>query len=176
MAISGAAAVGGRYSRAITGHRNAADLRSTGDTGEWDPTWPAAEVVVLPGLPGWFPNDNQIRHPFPNTTTDVVKVLRGQGLSVEHVVAREGRQIIALKAAEYWLPILVFSYEVAVNVSAELLAGVITQLFGAVQLRRDRLHVRYGHRLPDGTVSYFEAHGPGDEVVKAIRAHGKQRR
>lgn len=171
---------GKRYSVAIVAQTAAVspDLKTSMHVGEWDPTWPTTAVVVVPGLPGWSGagSTDRVRYPFPNTTTDVVKVLREQGFSVEHTVAREERQIVSLNAAEYWLPVLVFGYDIATNVGAELISGAITQLFGTFQRRRDRLHVRYGNRSSDGTVDFFEAHGPGDDVVKAIRAHGKQKR
>jgi hypothetical protein len=134
-------------------------------------------VVVLPGLPGWSTSTSRDRvgHPYPDTTYDVVKLLREQGLSVEYTVAPEDRQTVSLQAAEHWLPVLVFGYDVAVSIGAELIAGAITQLFGTFQRGNDRLHVRFGSTSADGKVEFFEAHGSAADVVDAIRAHGKRR-
>jgi hypothetical protein len=80
---------------------------------------------------------------------------------------------VSLNAAEYWVPVLVS--EVGANTTGDLLATAITPLFGAGLLRRSRLHVRYGHQRPDGTVDFFEAHGDAEKVIEAIRAQGSKR-
>lgn len=154
-------------------------LRTSTETVEREPDWPEFEgVLVVAGLPGWSQagTTDQVSNPYPETTTDVVKLVREQGLTVQYAVPREDRQTVSLNAAEYWLPVLVFAYDVGTNLVAGYFTGVITQLLGSLPKRSDRLHVRFGRETTDGAVEYFEAHGPAPDVVKAIKAHGKATR
>lgn len=150
------------------------DFRLTEEQRAGEPTWPVADVVVLPGLPGWrySGDDDRLTNPIPTTTTDIVKVLRSDGLTVEHAVQRGDRQEVSLNAAEYWVPVMVFAVDVGANTAGDLLAAAITRLFGRPLLRRSRLHVRYGQRRPGGSVDFFEAHGDAEKVIEAIRARG----
>lgn len=152
-------------------------LRVIEESSSWDPTWPDADVVIIPGIPGWsYPDDkDELRNPYPTTTTDIAKMLRLEGLTVEHALARSERQEIGLKAAEWWLPVLVFAVDVAANTSGTLLAAAVTRLFGPLALRRSRLHVRFGQHQRGGTVNYFEAHGEADKVLTAMRTYGEVR-
>jgi hypothetical protein len=153
------------------------DVRMVEERSAAEPGWPVADVVVLPGLPGWHysGDDDRLTNPFPTTTTDIVKVLRSDGLTVEHIVERDHRQEVSLNAAEYWVPVLVFAADVGANMAGDLLAGAITRLFGAPLRRRSRLHVRYGQQRSDGSVDFFEAHGDAEKVIEAIRAHANKR-
>lgn len=154
------------------------ELRLIDEQSPADPTWPVADVVVLAGLPGWrhSGDDARLTNPVPTTTTDMVKVLRSAGLTVEHAVARGDRQEVSLNAAEYWVPVLVFAVDVGANTAGDLLADAISKLFGRPLLRRSRLHVRYGQQRPDGSVDFFEAHGDAEKVIEAIRARETTRR
>ena len=149
-------------------------LRLDGELGTWDPVWPDAEVVVLPGLPGWSPAaDGRMRNPYPSTTLDIVKILRSNGRSVEHALERGERQEISLNAAECWVPVLVFANDVGIETCVTLLVNAIRQIVGALQLPGTKLHVRFGRQRPDGTIVYFEGHGDGDRVLEAIRCLGE---
>lgn len=143
------------------------------ELGTWDPAWPDAEVVVLPGLPGWNqPVDDRVQNPYPETTLDVVKILRSNDFAVEYAIERSDRQEISLNAAECWIPVLVFVNEVGIETCVTLLVNAIRQIVGALQQPWTRLHVRFGRQQPDGTIEYFEGHGDADKVLEAIRALG----
>ena len=156
-------------------------LRVTEESSNWVPTWPDADVVIIPGIPGWsYPADeDKLQSPYPTTTIDMAKILRSEGLTVEHALPRGERQEISLKAAEYWLPVLVFSEAVNTTddlpLAVDLLIGAITKLLGALLLRRPRLNVRFGQGQPDGTVDFFEAHGDADSVFTAMRTYEEAR-
>ena len=148
-------------------------LRLDEELGTWDPAWPDAEVVVLPGLPGWKqPDDDRVQNPYPAPTLDVVKILRSNGLTVEHALEPSERQEISLNAAECWIPVLVFAKDIGLDTCVQLLVHAIRRIVGALQLPRTKLHVRFGRQRPDGTVEYFEGDGDGDKVLEAIRCLG----
>jgi len=148
-------------------------LRLDKELGTWDPAWPDADVVVLPGLPGWSQSaDDRVQNPYPDTTLNMVKILRSNGHTVEHAFERSKRQEISLNAAECWVPVLVFANDVGVETCVQLLVHAIRQIVGASQPSQTKLHVRFGRQGPDGTVEYFEGHGDGDKVLEAIRCFG----
>lgn len=149
-------------------------LRLDEELGTWDPAWPDADVIVLPGFPGRKqPADERVQNPYPDTTLDMVKILRSNDRTVEHAVERSERQEISLNAAECWVPILVFANDLGAETCVNLLVNAIRQIVGALQLQRTRLHVRFGRQRPDGTVEFFEGHGDGDKVLEAIRLYGE---
>ena len=150
------------------------ELRRVEESGRWNPAWPAADVVVLPGLPGWSGTANdRVQNPYPETTLDMVKFLRSNGRTVEHALERGERQEVSLNAAEFWVPVLVFANDLGIETSVKLLVLAIRQIMGALQLSRTKLHVRFGRQRPDGTVEYFEGHGDADKVLEAIRCLGE---
>lgn len=148
--------------------------RRVEELGTWNPAWPDADVIVLPGFPGRNqPVDERVQNPYPNTTLDVVKILRSNDRTVEHALERSERQEISLNAAEYWVPILVFAQDLGMETCVNLLGHAIRQIVGAFQLPRTKLHVRFGRQRPDGTVEFFEGHGDGDKVLEAMRCLGE---
>jgi hypothetical protein len=88
---------------------------------------PATEpVTVLPGVPnmaGLTVDDGAV--PFPDTTTDFVKVLRHHGLEVEYAVPRERRVYVGHKAFELWLPILEFTRDLLIGIEGGLLVELL---------------------------------------------------
>lgn len=131
------------------------------------------DALVLPGMPG-RPSPGGVESPYPDLTTDIVKLLREQGLSVDYAQAREQRQTVTLKAAEFWVPILVFTADAAANGAGALLAQSIMALLGKAQSRRQLLHVRCGYQT-DKETRWFQGDGPPDDVLKALRQWGRQR-
>lgn len=153
---------------------NESVLRIDEELGTWDPAWPDADVVVLPGFPGRRqPADKRVQNPYPDTTLHMVKILRSNDRTVEHVVERSERQEISLNAEECWVPILVFANELGMETCVNLLVHAIRQIVGKLQLPRKMLHVRFGRQRPDGTIEFFEGHGDGDKVLEAIRCLGE---
>ena len=150
-------------------------LQTTEDSRAWDPAWPTADIVIVPGLPGKYSqsDDDRLQNPYPTTSTDIAKILRQDGLAVEYAVERSERQEVSLMGAEYWLPILFFALDCANRTPTEILLAAIERLFGSGLPSRSRLHVAFGQQRADGSVHYFEAHGKGSEVIEAIRAHGE---
>ena len=148
---------------------------ATMESPEWDPTWPNADIIVLPGIPGWTgPNANQdVPNPHPAPTTDFVKVLSGAGFDVQYITARNDRSVISINAAESWVPILAFALQDAACVPSEILIAAIRQVFGSWLSDQSRLHVRFKQKNLDGTVHEFESHGRAKDVLDAMRTFGE---
>lgn len=90
------------------------------------PETPPAQVTVLPGVPGMEDltvDDGVV--PFPDTTSDFVKILRHRGISVEYAVPRAERVYVGHKALELWLPILDFAREVLIGMESGLLVELL---------------------------------------------------
>lgn len=130
---------------------------------------PAADAVLLPGVPSANvpPRAEAI---YPASAPDVRKMLLEAG--VEAVWADERpRGYLDLKAAEDWLPIIVFFQDAL----AGGLGGVLTAVFleyigGARAAARSRLHIKVGRvRHEDGTeVEWFEADGDAASSLEAL--------
>ncbi|WP_419927267.1 hypothetical protein [Candidatus Poriferisocius sp.] len=147
------------------------ELEVTEESLDWDPTWPDADVIIPPGIPGrGAPSDNEwTRNPYPSMTTDVVKFLQQRGHTVEYTVNREEQSRISLRSRDCWMPVLIFAAEVARDVGVDVIASLVKDfLFRNIKPSDGRLHVRLGKRQPDGTVSVLEAHGDGDNVLEVI--------
>jgi len=157
---------------------NSSTLQVIEDMRPWDPSWPDADIVILPGLPGWShrPDDQRIQNPYPTTTTDIAKILQRDGFAVEYSVERSERQDVVLQAAEYWLPILFFAVDCATRTPIDAFLAAIDRLFRSAIVSGARLNVAFGQQRADGSVHYFEARGKGSEVIEAIRAFGEATR
>ena len=126
--------------------------------------------MVLPGLPGWSQSaDDRVQNPYPDTTLNMVEILRSNGHTVEHAFERSKRQEISLNAAECWVPVLVFANDVGVETCVQCSAAI--RHFVGRRAIADETAVRRPPGL-DGTVEYFEGHGDGDKVLEAIRCFG----
>lgn len=129
---------------------------------------PNVDVLVLPGLAG-KPHTTDEDSVYPGVTTDVVKLLREMELRVDYWQPRESRKTIVRKGADIWIPILLFTEQVVANGGGTLLANAVTQLLGKRAAERSVLHVKCGAASGEGQVEWFEAHGPGTDVLKALR-------
>ncbi|RHW23718.1 hypothetical protein D0Z08_28330 [Nocardioides immobilis] len=130
------------------------------------------QVVILPGIPGQPGADFGLEggvHPYPESTTDFVKLLHARGLVVEFRDPREARAEVGFKAMEIWLPALL-------SLLSNFLAIVLWELLDEYtrKYRDDTsttdnvLHVTWEIELPDGTHSTFNAHGLGSEVRESF--------
>jgi hypothetical protein len=130
-----------------------------------------ADVVVLPGIPGKREHLEDGRGAYPTTTVDVMKLLEEQGLRVSHAEPEERRAELTYHAADVWLPVLLWTSDALANGAGSLFAHVIIQLLGQRQAERSVLHVKCGRQ---GDSRWFEAHGPGRDVLKALREFDKE--
>ena len=148
---------------------------ATSDTREWDPTWPAVDIMVLPGMPGWAgPRaDLEVANPYPSSTSDFVKALRLEGLSVGYTVNRDDRSTVSLKAAEIWVPILFFALQDVAQVPSEILTAAILKVFGRWISDDSRLHVHFMQKSPDGYVQEFRSDGRASDVLRAMKVFGE---
>jgi hypothetical protein len=131
-------------------------------------------VLVLPGIPGNRERLDDGRGAYPDTTVDVVKLLREQGLSVDYVEAADRRAELTYKADDVWLPVLLWTSDALANGAGSLFADVIIQLLGHHRAERKVLHVKFKWRNADGSKGKFEVDGLGADVLKALREFGKE--
>ena len=145
-------------------------------TGKLDGTWPDADIVVLPG----FPDDSApieealSKTNYPSTSTDVVKLLRAEGLSVDYAVERSERQLVSKNAAEHWLPIVIAVSEFGANTLTSALASIIAEQIVAIFGGGSKLHVHCGIKEADGSYRFIKASGPPEAVVEAVEAFGRR--
>ena len=145
-------------------------------TGELNGTWPDADIVVLPG----FPDDSaQIEMSlsetnYPSTATDVVKLLRAEGLSVEYAVKRSERQLVSKNAAEHWLPIVIAVSEFGANTLTSALASIIAEQIVAIFGGGSKLHVHCGVKEADGSYRFIKASGPPEAVIEAMESFARR--
>lgn len=127
------------------------------------------EVFVLPGVPGSHQRLSDGTHVYPSTTNDVMKLFREQGVAIEFQKTSNPRSELVLQADDVFLPVLIWGANALSGGVGGLFTHVIVQLLGRRQAETSVLHVKCGRRNADGTVKWFEAHGPGVEVIEALR-------
>lgn len=154
----------------------------------------ATDVTVLPGVPNMakLKIDSGVT-PFPNTTTDFVKVLREHGISVEYSVPKDQRTYVALKAFELWLPILEFTQSMLTAVGSGILVELLksyvhpnrsSQPEGMQQIHQNDdatseeptpgiLHVEWHVAKPNGERQTFVANGHMPEVLESLEQFEK---
>lgn len=129
--------------------------------------WPEdTDVLVVPGIPGKFTHLDTGEAAYPSETSDIVKLLQENGLSVRYAEPRGAR--VGFKGADWWVPILIFAREALANGAGEILATVLRERIGLPRLPRTKLHVRLGRRDADGSVRWFEASGAAQDVLTAM--------
>lgn len=154
----------------------------------------ATDVTVLPGVPNMprLKIDSGVA-PFPNTTTDFVKILREHGISVEYSVPKDQRSYVALKAFELWLPILEFTQGMLTAVGSGILVELLKSYVhpnhsahpeGVHQIGQNDdvtseettpaiLHVEWHVAKPEGERQTFVANGHMPEVLEALEKFEK---
>ena len=148
------------------------------NTREWDSTWPEADIVVLPGVPGWADPgaDYDVTNPYPSSTSDFVKVLRLEGFCVQYTVSRGDRSPVSINAADIWVPVLVFALQELVQVPSEILIAAILRVFGKRISDDSRLHVHFMQKSPDGNIHEFKSDGQARDVLRAMQVFGETHR
>ncbi len=84
-------------------------MRSQEYAGELNEVWPDTDIVVLPGFPDdSSPIEESLSESiYPSSATDVVKLLRVEGLTVAYAVERSERRLMSKNSAEFWLPVII---------------------------------------------------------------------
>jgi hypothetical protein len=133
-------------------------------------TEPASQVLIRAGVPG--KPDLKVAHgkPYPNTTTDVAKLLAERGLTVTYEDEKDQRSYVSFYAAEIWIPILQVASSILAGASGNLLSEVIKQLLGLGKEKSTDtiLHVDYSIVPRKGPKKTFKASGKADDVLKAM--------
>ena len=126
------------------------------------------DAIVLPGVPRVATPD-VTEDPYPGTTIDVIKILRAEGVKVDYADPERPRVTVELKAAEIWLPIVVFTSEALANGLGGVLTAAFLEIVGKARARRARLHARVGRmRGNDVEVEWLDVDGPADAALEAI--------
>ena len=102
-------------------------------------SWPdGVGALIVPGLPGRGSDPEAAENAlYPGSTIDVMKLLREQGVVVDYAPVDKPRAEIELKAAELWVPLIIFAKDVLIDGGAHALVEVIW----------DRLHGRRTHAI-----------------------------
>jgi Flp pilus assembly protein TadD len=133
-----------------------------------------ANVLVLPGIPGKNERLDDGRGAYPASTVDIMKLLREQGVTVDYAEPADRRAELTYHAADVWLPVLLWTADALANGAGSLFAHVILQLLGPRRAERSVLHVKCGRQTREGDIRWFEAHGPGADLLKALRKFDKE--
>ena len=145
--------------------------------------------VVLPGVPNMpgLTVDEGVT-PFPDTTTDFVKVLRARGADIRYSLPREERRYVGHKAFELWLPILECTRDFFIAMGAGLLIESIKDYLaprsaeprqavveppgeqspGPAATAPAILHVEFHVSTPEGRRESFVANGATPDVFRAL--------
>lgn len=126
-------------------------------------------ILVRPGLPGHA--SDRPGHQYPSTTTDIVKLLREAGATVEYELPRDERELVSLNAAPLVLPILL---GIGTGTIGSLLANAIERLLGKDTAEKSQLHVRV-ERGRGNDPDVCEASGLGSDVLETLRAFDEGR-
>jgi hypothetical protein len=140
-------------------------LRIKRGTTRLEAEWPGTvQVGALPGIVG------QPDRAFPSSTSNVLKILRSQGISADRLAPAPE---IKLMAAEVWLPFLLVASQVMANVGATLISHAIVLLITPETdvERRSLVHAKFGRVRANGVeYDWIELEGPAAEVADAAHA------
>lgn len=131
-------------------------------------TEPAGQVFIRAGVPGKPGLAVAHGKPYPNTTTDVAKLVAERGLTVTFEDEKDQRSYVSLYAAELWIPILEVASSIFAGISGNFLTDIIRELLGTDKPENTILHVDYSVVPRKGPKRTFRASGKADDVLKAI--------
>lgn len=122
----------------------------------------------IPGMPGLTVPSG--KYPYPDTVTDIAKLIRERGFEAFYEDPREDRAIIAHKAADIWVPVMQVTSSLLLSVSSGLFTALILDLLGIAKGQNSVLHVETRVLDEDGSVREFKADGTGGDVLRALDA------
>ena len=125
-------------------------------------------VRVQPGVPGLIERLESGNGAYPDSTTDIVKLLRVAEFDVLYDEPPESRSIVAHNAADFWMPVLTFTVTFSWSVIAGIVGNLLTSLLGKDRVSRSQLHIKVGRTNEIGETSYFEGSGPAPDVLRAL--------
>jgi hypothetical protein len=112
------------------------------------------------------------RRPYPETTVDIVKILREADITVEFDDQPSERAYVGHKALEVWLPILEISGNYLLGISGGLMTWLITEYLtkqtGNTQDDEAIIHVTYRVLDDDGRPHEITLRGPKTDVCEAL--------
>ena len=132
------------------------------------------QVLICAGVPGKPELAVERGKPYPNTTTDVAKLLAEHGFNVEFEDERNQRSYVSFYAAEIWLPILDFGIQIIAGGLGNLLGDLLHALLGSDSSEKTILHVEFRVKSRKGNKKVFKASGKADDVLKAIETFERE--
>jgi hypothetical protein len=132
----------------------------------------SCRVIIMAGLPDRPDYSVPNGHPYPLLTSDIVKLLRQQGLEVDYEHQPADRIAVSLNALELWLPILNFVGDVGANVPANIVANLITSYFRGSRLKQDNTVLHLEIRI-SSKKKELKASGRPEDVLAAVERFGK---
>lgn len=128
-----------------------------------------ASILIVPGLPDYRVPESDMAL-YPTNVVDLMKIAREAGFPIEY--ADDGnRAYVGLKAAEIWMPIIVFLNNAMAAGFGVIVGDWLRGSIGHVSEGRakTRLHVKVGKKQTDGEiVEWMTANGDADEVLEAL--------
>ena len=133
-------------------------------------SWPnGIGALIVPGLPGRADDPEAVENAlYPSSTIDVVKLLREHGIAVDYAPVDKPRAELSLKAAELWVPLIIFARDVLAEGGAHVLVDVVWDRLHGRNHGKSILHLNVGSRGAGGQVEWFESHGHADDVLAAF--------
>ncbi len=131
-------------------------------------------VLVCPGLPRDLSKPTDVQVVYPDTTTDMVKILRARGYRVAFVDPDAAKTLVGHKAVDVWLPILEFGSALIATAGGEVLATLILDYFKARHSSTPVAHISWHVTMPDGQSEAFEYDGPSDQAAESARVFEKR--
>lgn len=129
------------------------------------------QIIVESGFPGKPNYSTPDGHPYPSSASNVVKLLRQEGMQVEYAHEKSERRVVSLNALEVWLPILSFVGDVGANIPANIVATMIMNYFKGMKngTSDTLLHLEYEFQDSKGNKAKFSASGSPEHVISALK-------
>lgn len=139
----------------------------------------AAQILFLPGVPGLGLEPSiAASNPYPDTTIDLLKVMRSYGVDASFSEPRENRVDVAHRNADVWLPVVsvvgVHGVGVALNILSNALYDLYVKRFVDPSNNGDpdrppaQLHIELRYNSVTGE-QLVRMDGAASDVIAAIR-------
>jgi hypothetical protein len=128
---------------------------------------PRADAILVPGVPSAAVPERE-EAVYPSSAPDIRKLLLEGGVDAVWLDDRP-RGYLDLKAAEDWLPILVFTQDALANGLGGVLTAAFLHYVDRARTARTKLHLKVGRiRRKDEEIEWLEADGDADGVLEAL--------